>query len=70
MNDRELKQLAQWCFTCATGNPCKQSTIVLLETGNSLWFRVGLLYFLIVDHGEANKSFYTSNDAKEALLQF
>ena len=75
MSDRELKQLAQNCFEYATGVKCTQKNVTLLESGDSLWFRVGSVYFLIVDYFDISgdrisRAFYTSNDAKEALLQF
>lgn len=77
MTDRELKQLAQLCFEHATGTKVAQFNIHLLESGDSLWFRVGVLFFLIVDYFEeeprrrhSTRAFYTSNDRKEALEQF
>lgn len=77
MTDRELKQLAQMCFEYATGVKCAQNNITLLESSDSLWFRVGTVYFLIVDYFDISspkvfttRAFYTSNEHKEALLQF
>lgn len=76
MTERELKGLAVWCFTCATGVTCAQNRIVLLESGHyengtkgDLWFRVGVIYFYIECDG-INKRFYISNERKERLEQF
>jgi hypothetical protein len=77
MTDRELKQLAQLCFEHATGTKVAQYNVHLLESSDSLWFRVGVLFFLVVDYFEidsprrhSTRAFYTSNDRKEAVYQF